>query len=416
MARMRRAASRARSAGSAATISSRSPKSTVTRPSSTPWSSSGTSTMTPAGSAPGPARSANTSRSSSRCWRRCPDEPFETGRWFTPRVDRYGQVTVRTNRYSVPVRLIGRQVRVLLHASHLVVYDGRTEVARHERLIAKGGSRLELDHYLEALVRKPGALPGATALEQARVRGQVHPGPRRLVGRGLQGPRRRRRHPGPDRGAAAAPAHAPRPRRRRPGRRPAGRCADRRTRSRSRPASAADNERAAEPGGNPAAGGRQHDVTSLTQRRLAQLPPDNRPLPSVPTTTNCSAAAAPPKGHRRHERRTSPPGLTEQAADAAIDQACRMLRLPTIRAQFPDIADRRRTRADVLPRLPRRTAAGRVRRPGPPPLRTPDQGRRVPAGQVAAQPSTSTPTPTSTPPSSTPSPPATGSRRASRSA
>lgn len=42
------------------------------------------------------------------------------------------------------------------------------EVARHERLIAKGGCRLELDHYLEALVRKPGALPGATALDTTR--------------------------------------------------------------------------------------------------------------------------------------------------------------------------------------------------------------------------------------------------------
>jgi DNA replication protein DnaC len=31
-------------------------------------------------------------------------------------------------------------------------------------------------------------------------------------------------------------------------------------------------------------------------------------------------------------------GLTEQAADAAVDQACRMLHLPTIRAQFPDLA------------------------------------------------------------------------------
>lgn len=40
-----------------------------------------------------------------------PEEPFETGRWFTPRVDRYSQITVRTNRYSVPVGLIGRQVR-----------------------------------------------------------------------------------------------------------------------------------------------------------------------------------------------------------------------------------------------------------------------------------------------------------------
>ncbi|GAA0714548.1 transposase [Dactylosporangium roseum] len=98
-----------------------------------------------------------------------PDESFETGTWLAPRVDRFSQVTVRTNRYSVPVRLVGRQVRVHLHASHLVVYDGRVEVARHERLMTKSGTRLDLDHHLEALVRKPGALPGATALEQDRV-------------------------------------------------------------------------------------------------------------------------------------------------------------------------------------------------------------------------------------------------------
>nr|WP_030565578.1 hypothetical protein [Streptomyces aureocirculatus] len=36
-----------------------------------------------------------------------PDEPFETGRLFTLRVDRYRQISVRTHRYSVPVRLIG---------------------------------------------------------------------------------------------------------------------------------------------------------------------------------------------------------------------------------------------------------------------------------------------------------------------
>lgn len=104
-----------------------------------------------------------------------PEEPFETGRLSTPRVDRYSQICVRMNRYSVPVRLIGRTVRVMLHASELVVYDGREEVARHERLIARGGSRLELDHYLEALLRKPGALPGATALDQARAAGRFTP-------------------------------------------------------------------------------------------------------------------------------------------------------------------------------------------------------------------------------------------------
>ncbi|MEX5638188.1 Mu transposase domain-containing protein, partial [Parafrankia sp. FMc2] len=84
-------------------------------------------------------------------------------------------VTVRMNRYSVPVRLIGRQVRVLLSASELEIYDGRTLVARHPRLIAKGQDSLDLDHYLEALVRKPGALPGASALEQARAAGRFTP-------------------------------------------------------------------------------------------------------------------------------------------------------------------------------------------------------------------------------------------------
>jgi hypothetical protein len=32
-------------------------------------------------------------------------------------------------------------------------------------------------------------------------------------------------------------------------------------------------------------------------------------------------------------------GLTEQAADAAVDQACRMPRLPTVRTQFPEMAE-----------------------------------------------------------------------------
>jgi hypothetical protein len=44
-----------------------------------------------------------------------------------------------------------------------------------ERLIAKGAVRLDLDHYLEVLVRKPGAFPGSTALEQARSAGRFTP-------------------------------------------------------------------------------------------------------------------------------------------------------------------------------------------------------------------------------------------------
>src|SRR5919197_5599943 len=41
--------------------------------------------------------------------------------------------------------------------------------------MTKGSTRVDLDHYLEALLRKPGALPGATALEQARAAGTFTP-------------------------------------------------------------------------------------------------------------------------------------------------------------------------------------------------------------------------------------------------
>ena len=74
-------------------------------------------------------------------------------------------------RYSVPARLIGSRVRVMLSANELRVFDGSRLAAVHPRLIAAGDEHLELDHYLEILVRKPGALPGSAALAQARAAG-----------------------------------------------------------------------------------------------------------------------------------------------------------------------------------------------------------------------------------------------------
>ncbi|CUU59765.1 hypothetical protein Ga0074812_13164 [Parafrankia irregularis] len=207
---------------------------------------------------------------------RLPDEAFETGRWSNPRVDRYSRVPVRNARYSVPVRLIGRRVRVLLHASHLVVYDGQVEVARHERVMAQGATRLDLDHYLEALVRKPGALPGATALEQARSAGRFTPvhdawwaaatkahgepvGTRALIEVLLL-----HRH--------LAHEHVV-----------AGLAAALRAGALTADAVALEARRAADtdepPPSTPPQPGSA--VSSLTERRLIQLPPDTRPLPSV---------------------------------------------------------------------------------------------------------------------------------------
>ena len=47
-------------------------------------------------------------------------------------------------------------------------------VARHTRSLHKGSENLVLDHYLEVLVHRPGALAGATALVSARADRRVH--------------------------------------------------------------------------------------------------------------------------------------------------------------------------------------------------------------------------------------------------
>ena len=103
--------------------------------------------------------------------RRLPDEPFDTTLTLTPRVDRYARVMVRCNQYSVPARFIGHRVRVKLSSTTVRVFDRGVLVAEHARSAGKGVQVLDLDHYLEILLRKPGALPGATALAQARASG-----------------------------------------------------------------------------------------------------------------------------------------------------------------------------------------------------------------------------------------------------
>jgi hypothetical protein len=100
-----------------------------------------------------------------------PAEPFDAVTILAVKVDTKGRVCVRQSFYSVPVRLARRHVTVRLGAQRLEVVADGVVVAVHERSLHKGTEDLVLDHYLEILVRKPGALPGSTALVQARASG-----------------------------------------------------------------------------------------------------------------------------------------------------------------------------------------------------------------------------------------------------
>jgi transposase len=100
-----------------------------------------------------------------------PGEVFDTTTTLRPIVDTKARISVRQSFYSVPAGLARRRVEVRLGARSFNVVADNKVVACHERSLHKGTEDLVLDHYLEILTRKPGALPGSTALAQARASG-----------------------------------------------------------------------------------------------------------------------------------------------------------------------------------------------------------------------------------------------------
>jgi len=100
-----------------------------------------------------------------------PAEPFDATESATPRVDAKSLVTIRQNRYSVPVALAGLRVGARIGAREITISHAGRVVARHERLHGRFGTAAQLDHYLELLRRKPGGLEHSLALAQERERG-----------------------------------------------------------------------------------------------------------------------------------------------------------------------------------------------------------------------------------------------------
>jgi transposase len=84
-----------------------------------------------------------------------------------PSITSLGCAKVLTNAYSVPLPA-GTQVQAKVYASVIEFWhDGRC-LARHERCYGRQQQILDLEHYLDVLYRKPGALAGSRPLEQAR--------------------------------------------------------------------------------------------------------------------------------------------------------------------------------------------------------------------------------------------------------
>jgi transposase len=98
-------------------------------------------------------------------------EGFDLAAIHYPKVNASRCVRVLTNFYSTPL-LVGLEVQVKVHAAYVEIWHQDECVARHERCFQRQQKVLNLEHYLDVLTKKPGALAGSTALEQWRAQGR----------------------------------------------------------------------------------------------------------------------------------------------------------------------------------------------------------------------------------------------------
>lgn len=78
------------------------------------------------------------------------------------------QATVRHQhvQYSVPAALVARNLRLEAFHDHVEIFDGARRVARHALGIPGQPPVLELDHYLDVLLRKPGGVRHARVVNE----------------------------------------------------------------------------------------------------------------------------------------------------------------------------------------------------------------------------------------------------------
>lgn len=100
-----------------------------------------------------------------------PAEPFDLAEVTFARVDGLGCVRVRTNAYSAPLPP-GTTAQVKVLGATVEVWHAGRCVARHPRSYGRHQEVLDLEHYLDVLAHKPGALAGSKPLDQWRRAGR----------------------------------------------------------------------------------------------------------------------------------------------------------------------------------------------------------------------------------------------------
>lgn len=109
-----------------------------------------------------------------RMLRPLPSKPFDCCRVQPVTSNKVACVTFETCRYSVPVRHANRQLWLRAYWDRVEIYDGRERIAVHPRSYERHREILDLDHYLDLLLNKPGALSQARPFRMAAIPDVYH--------------------------------------------------------------------------------------------------------------------------------------------------------------------------------------------------------------------------------------------------
>ena len=93
---------------------------------------------------------------------------YDTARIVEARVDKYACLTIDSNHYSVPDHLVGKFVFIKIYPDWIICYHDAQRIASHKRRYGKNQWSVDINHYLNTLKLKPGALKRSTAFSQIK--------------------------------------------------------------------------------------------------------------------------------------------------------------------------------------------------------------------------------------------------------
>lgn len=98
-----------------------------------------------------------------------PEQRFEACRLVSAKVNKSSLITVETNHYSVPCEYVGQAVWVKIFVDRIIIVAQNQVIAQHARSYERNQMITVLDHYLEALLKKPRAIRDAHAFHSSDI-------------------------------------------------------------------------------------------------------------------------------------------------------------------------------------------------------------------------------------------------------